>query len=275
MGRLMYDKIRKNWCQSVNCKEYSYFRWMSLRLLIHEDHVHGQDWIYANLLNETDYGFHIDWEIRFKEWDGLKGQTFVKSGERQKLGKFHFQFVNENPVYVFDISRYSTQGLEDQQEKKIKTKAVQYVQQLNFMPEVQAYGKSFTLLDLDASSDLPHLQPKSGGGLAATEINPNAGIKEFSSFNPVIDLHIEQIRPDYESVNPVHYLMIQLSTLSDFIDQAYQLGLDEVVIIHGVGEGKLRQHVHDLLTHDARVGGFENQFDERYGYGATRVALID
>ena len=44
-----------------------------------------------------------------------------------------------------------------------------------------------------------------------------------------------------------------------------------MIIIHGVGKGKLKQEIHDLLKVKPGVKRFINQYSDFYGYGATEV----
>jgi dsDNA-specific endonuclease/ATPase MutS2 len=44
-----------------------------------------------------------------------------------------------------------------------------------------------------------------------------------------------------------------------------------LTIIHGVGVGKLRDEIHDILKLKKEVGSFINQYSPQYGYGATEI----
>jgi dsDNA-specific endonuclease/ATPase MutS2 len=44
-----------------------------------------------------------------------------------------------------------------------------------------------------------------------------------------------------------------------------------LIVIHGVGEGRLRDEIHDLLRLKKEVKSFVNQYHPLYGYGATEI----
>ncbi|MBK6929627.1 MAG: Smr/MutS family protein [Saprospirales bacterium] len=48
-----------------------------------------------------------------------------------------------------------------------------------------------------------------------------------------------------------------------------------VFIIHGVGEGKLRETIADELRRRPEVHKFKNEYHTKYGYGATEVVFIE
>jgi dsDNA-specific endonuclease/ATPase MutS2 len=42
-------------------------------------------------------------------------------------------------------------------------------------------------------------------------------------------------------------------------------------MIHGVGSGKLKDEIHELLKVKKEVKSFFNKYDPRFGYGATEI----
>ena len=59
------------------------------------------------------------------------------------------------------------------------------------------------------------------------------------------------------------------------IDRAIPAGLDEILVVHGIGTGKLRQFLLERLAADPRVARAEEAPAERGGAGATIVLLAD
>ena len=63
--------------------------------------------------------------------------------------------------------------------------------------------------------------------------------------------------------------------LDRLIDRAIPAGLTEILVIHGIGSGRLRDHLHTQLADDHRVGTFREAEARRGGYGATVVTLAE
>jgi dsDNA-specific endonuclease/ATPase MutS2 len=42
-------------------------------------------------------------------------------------------------------------------------------------------------------------------------------------------------------------------------------------VVHGVGTGRLRDEIHDILRLKKEVKSFVNRYDPRFGYGATEI----
>jgi DNA mismatch repair protein MutS2 len=77
-----------------------------------------------------------------------------------------------------------------------------------------------------------------------------------ASISPTIDLHGERVEAALERV-------------SAYLDEALLAGLDEVVIVHGIGTGALRRAVREALAQHPRVRGVRGGRKDEGGDGAT------
>ena len=86
-----------------------------------------------------------------------------------------------------------------------------------------------------------------------------------------MDLHIEKLVDRFNHLTNAEILQIQLSEFEKWLELAQLNHLPSMIFIHGVGKGKLKQEIHDLLKAKKGIKSFVNQYDEFYGYGATEV----
>ena len=84
--------------------------------------------------------------------------------------------------------------------------------------------------------------------------------EQRAAFDHSIDLHIEKLISNTAEIKG-KALDFQLGKMSAYLDKAAKLGIDKVTIIHGIGEGKLRDAVHKRLKTHPLVKAF--------GMGAT------
>ncbi|ULT41633.1 Smr/MutS family protein [Niabella defluvii] len=101
--------------------------------------------------------------------------------------------------------------------------------------------------------------------------NAKEARKHLEPARSVVDLHIEKLSDNYERMNNFEMLTLQLKTFEKFYDLAVAHMQPTLVVIHGVGTGKLRDEIHDALRLKKEVNYFVNQYDSRYGYGATEI----
>jgi hypothetical protein len=86
-----------------------------------------------------------------------------------------------------------------------------------------------------------------------------------------VDLHIENLFENPVKLTPTEMLDIQLAELHRMLELAIANRQFSMVVIHGIGKGTLRNEVHEVLQHTPEVKSFVNQYDIRYGYGATEI----
>lgn len=97
--------------------------------------------------------------------------------------------------------------------------------------------------------------------------------KGSSSSTDEVDLHIESIDPNHDNLPKEDILRIQLSKFEEKLNQAIMAGLDEIIFIHGVGNGTLKNKIHKTLSQHDHIEFFKDTHKEKFGYGATLVRI--
>jgi dsDNA-specific endonuclease/ATPase MutS2 len=64
---------------------------------------------------------------------------------------------------------------------------------------------------------------------------------------------------------------LQLSTFEKYYDLALAHRQPTLIVVHGVGEGVLRNEIHAILRLKREVKSFVNQYHPSFGYGATEI----
>ncbi|MCS7018510.1 MAG: DUF2027 domain-containing protein [Cytophagales bacterium] len=88
-----------------------------------------------------------------------------------------------------------------------------------------------------------------------------------------IDLHIEQLTKDYNKMNAAQMLEIQLKAFETALDKAILEAYDEIIFIHGVGNGTLRHEIHKRLSKHPHIAYYKDARKEKFGYGATQAKI--
>lgn len=87
----------------------------------------------------------------------------------------------------------------------------------------------------------------------------------------VLDLHLETLAPYAKSWSNFEILSLQLNALEDALATAIALRQESMIVIHGVGKGKLKEEVHRLLRTFREVRFFQQSWSPRFGFGATEI----
>ncbi len=87
-----------------------------------------------------------------------------------------------------------------------------------------------------------------------------------------VDLHIHELVEYSKHLSNYQMLQMQLHEAEKAIAKARRAFVKKVILIHGVGEGKLRTELHQMLAGMERLNFYDADFN-RYGAGATEVEL--
>ncbi|HEX2628303.1 MAG TPA: Smr/MutS family protein, partial [Chitinophagaceae bacterium] len=87
----------------------------------------------------------------------------------------------------------------------------------------------------------------------------------------VVDLHIDKLTNEWKQLDNYQIVDLQLKTFEKYYELAIAHHQPSLIVIHGVGEGRLRDEIHDILRLKREVKSFVNQYDPRFGYGATEI----
>lgn len=87
-----------------------------------------------------------------------------------------------------------------------------------------------------------------------------------------VDLHLEKLPPRFRNADAIQVLDYQLDWTRRQIEFAKSKGIARVVVVHGVGEGVLKEEVRTLLRRMGHTHFFDAPY-HLYGFGATEVRL--
>jgi hypothetical protein len=184
-----------------------------------------------------------------------------------------FEAINDSPSFSVDFSLTEPHKKKaDHFEAIVKIKPKQFFQKIEILKEDEKAQIRYPLFET--------YPDKVEDNHIAIGILRNAGYKVYDASKikqniqkarSVIDLHIEKIMDTHSHLSNAEILHFQLQEFEKWFELARLNNLPSMIIIHGVGKGKLKQEVHDLLKVKPGVKSFINQYSDFYGYGATEV----
>lgn len=87
-----------------------------------------------------------------------------------------------------------------------------------------------------------------------------------------VDLHFEALVDFPKNFSAHEKLQIQLNEVRKSIARARRGGIKKVILIHGVGQGRLRDEIYHQLERMDRLSFYDASYAQ-YGKGATEVEL--
>ena len=235
---------------------------------IFEDDVVEKFKIY--LLNQTAEIYRFTYGIRFKGSPDFNLNNTVFAFNEFYLHDIPFEEMNDAPKFEFDFSLVKKDKTKaDHFETSFKIKAKLLFQKIEEMKLKNEPSFSFLLFDQypDKMEQVIPDYHNSGGRLY-----PITQIREkLEPARSVVDLHIEKLTEHWKGLSNFEILTIQLRNFERYYQLAVAHHQPNLIVIHGVGTGKLRNEIHEILKTKKEVRTFANQYHENFGFGATEI----
>lgn len=201
---------------------------------------------------------------------GLAAGTMPSAGFH-KLAEVNLQQFEQWPAYVFQFlffTKGSGAELKKPLIKKLSFKASSFYRSKRTAPLLNAEAYTFRL---DAEARPLNPDELKDSFFAKQESETIAKPPKRPAHT--LDLHIEKLSESPEQLSRQQMLDIQLNAFEKHLDQAIATGLEEVIYIHGLGNGTLRNALHKKLSKLPEVAYFQDAQKNQFGYGATLVRI--
>ena len=190
------------------------------------------------------------------------------------LNDVAFEDLNDSPSFDFEFSLLKpVKGKADYVEASYRIKPKQLFQKIEELKEKNLPSINHRLLERYPDKKYEET------GLDMSKLTA-AGFKVYDAgkarqhmepARSVVDLHIEKLTDDWKGLTNHEILSMQLKEFEKWYDLAIAHFQSSLIIIHGIGKGRLKEEIHDILKNKREVKSFVNQYDPRFGYGATEI----
>ncbi len=236
------------------------------------------------LINDTNYEAVCTVKMMLKNrlsqsWDGK-----TASFSFNRLFDMEHDDLNEAPEMEIQCRWITTEGADETKNKVLKIKPKTFFKSLRLAPLLNRQVHLYQVFD---KPDREETKPPKEGLRDFTQRHSKPSwilerqtkiidlndVSELADFQHEIDLHIEQLNPGWRSLSNAQILRQQLSAFDNFIEKSIRFAAPRVFVIHGMGEGRLRDEIATRLMKIPEVLTFKNEYHPRYGYGATEVVF--
>lgn len=218
------------------------------------------------LLNTLMESFHFEYSVLYREAaDFVLTNTIgaqkdfylhnIKQEELNDIMKFAFRF---SPV-IMEKNRIESL------EVSLKLRAKTLFHKIDEMHQLNTPSISFLLFENypDKSAEPYFPLPERKSNL----------VKTIPAEPPqsVIDLHIDRIPGVRPGMSNYELLQLQLQYFEKYYRLAVAHMQPKLIVIHGIGIGRLRDEIHEALRQKSEVSTFVNQYHPNFGFGATEI----
>lgn len=229
-----------------------------------------------HLVNKTQVAYTFSYTLRYAgQQPGFELSNQVHPFEDFYLHDIPFENFNDSPVFDFQFFLLTPDKKKAEHfEALLKVKPKQIFTRIENLKKKNEATFSYKLFDTypDKMEEPPmDIAPLSGAGYRIYEASQARQHLEPAKYE--VDLHIEKLAADWKSLTNFEKLTVQLKIFEKYLDLAIVHHQYTLIAIHGVGSGKLRDEIHEILRLRREVKSFVNQYHPSYGYGATEIYL--
>jgi hypothetical protein len=223
-----------------------------------------------HLLNETAEHINFSYHARTAKGESLLQLNGVMHPFANIfLHTLTLEEMNEQPRFGWEVAPIDKPaiGVRD----TLRIRPAQLIRHINTL--IQEGTPAFSILltqDAEGVVSLPVFELKQAPLTTKTEEPKNV---YYTEAQEVLDLHPEALDEVNDELSAGEILTVQINVLERKIDAAYRAGLERMVVIHGIGNGVLRDAVHDTIRNTQIAETYSNQWMPGYGWGATEVVF--
>jgi hypothetical protein len=231
------------------------------------------DELKVHLVNHTRQGYKFSYTLKYGGEADFDLNNEVFPFQDFYLHDVPFANLNDSPAFSFEFSLATPdKNKAEYYESTLKLRAKQVFTRIE---EIRKKGEAtFSFKLFDEYPGRPIEEPVDPVVLKGSNFRIYEASRARQHLEPdrqELDLHVEKLTEKWTSLDNFEILTLQLQTLEKYVDLALAHHLSSMIVIHGVGSGKLRDEIHEILRLKKGIKSFVNRYDPRYGYGATEI----
>lgn len=224
------------------------------------------------LINKTDKPYKFIYTQKANNIEAFALQNEVLAFHDFYLHDIDFEKVNDSLFFSVDFTLLKNDIKKAEHfESFLKLKPKQFFKRIEEMKDKNEPTIAYKLFDEYPDrvfeEDKFQLSKLEALGFKVATNSKKSSLPQRS----VIDLHIEKLISDYKHLSNSEIISIQLKEFEKWFDNAIVHKQSSLIVIHGVGKGKLKEEIHEILKSKKEVKSFVNQYDARFGFGATEI----
>jgi len=226
-----------------------------------------------HLVNRTEASYNFTYKQNYFGDTEFELKNTVHPFSDFYLHDIPFSDLNDNPSFDFDFTLVQPDKKKaDHYEASVKLKAKQVFAKIEELRKKNEATFTYHLFEkypdklIQDTVDIGHLAAKGYKVYNAKEAR-----QRLEPARSVVDLHIEKLSNDWKHLSNYEILSQQLHAFEKYYDLALAHRQPSLIVIHGVGEGVLRDEIHAILRVKKEVKSYVNQYHPLYGFGATEI----
>lgn len=226
-----------------------------------------------HLINRTEKAYNFSYYLQFYGKSEFEIRNEINAFGDFYLHDIPFEDINDSPNFTFEFSLLQPdKSKADYYEASLKLKPKQLFDRIEELKQKGEATFTYRLFEnfpnrsTDETIELDALNTKRAKVYSLKDIR-----KHLQPARTVVDLHIEKLSDNWKRLSNAEILDMQLREFEKWYELALAHRQSQLIVIHGIGSGRLRDEIHDILRLKKEVKSFVNQYHPSFGYGATEI----
>ena len=221
------------------------------------------------LLNETPQAVKFFYDVRMSNKSEFKHEGMLHAFGNVYLHSVNYQDMNDQPRFNWKLTDTVNVNMETA-EGVLRIRPAKLFEHISNILLKGEPTFSYLLMEDFLPKKKPVPVEKFELPLKL-QAKPLITTRNIEAAKYEIDLHIEQLVDNKKGLTNADIVNLQLNTLKHYLQLAIVHRQERMIVIHGLGKGKLREDVHAILKQMPEITRFKNEWSGRYGFGATEI----
>jgi Smr domain-containing protein len=226
------------------------------------------DQLKVYLLNEMPQPVKFSYDLRAVQKSEFRHEGVLHGFGNVYLHSVPYGDMNDQPRFHWQLTDPANTNMETA-EGVLRIRPAKLFEHISHLLLHSEPTFGYLLIEDFAPKKKP--EPKEKYELVRTPAMKTITTKNIEAAKYELDLHIEALVDNRKGLTNADIVNIQLDTLRHYLQLSIVHRQERMIVIHGLGKGKLREDVHTILKQTPEVNRFKNEWSARYGFGATEV----
>lgn len=221
-------------------------------------------------INESQYSVTLHYECLGKQGLVFSHNATIPPFQHFYLHDVPFETMHDQPRFIWRL-----QQQEDKQRVESFSDVLRIKPKKLFEHIMHLQTQNQPMFSIPIADDFPARVKEIPMSIMRSSFIVEDNAKTIQENSPIyeIDLHIENLVGNHRGMTNYDILKTQLSAFEKALDKAIRLRQHSLIVIHGVGRGRLKEEIHSIARSNNCVHHYHHDWSPRYGMGATEIFL--
>jgi len=221
------------------------------------------------LLNELPLPVKFNYDVRFSHQSEFQHEGILHAFGNVYLHSVNYAAMNDQPRFHWQLTD-TVNSMMEIAEGVLRIRPTKLFEHISHLMQHNEPTFSYLLIEDFAPQKKELLKEKYEPFVK--QAKPQViTTKNIEPARYEVDLHIEQLVNNTRGLASADIVKIQLDSLQHFLQLSIVHRQERMIVVHGLGKGKLREEVHAILKQTPKVSRYKNEWSGKYGFGATEV----